>query len=140
MDEFRVDRMARHLAQGPLSRRAALRAGGLGVMTALRQRVGLAAPGAGPATPTSEVEVGMRRQRDNLRCSARSSPRAATGVAVSLLIYRGGIGITAMSGHIRWPSGTSGIHASGGDGQGNATGESDVERDGASDPAARVPL
>jgi hypothetical protein len=78
MDEFRVDRMARHLAQGPLSRRAALRAGGLGVVAALRQRVGLAAPGAaagddpggageapaaqgtpdaGPATPTSEVEV-----------------------------------------------------------------------------------
>jgi hypothetical protein len=46
MDEFRVDRMARHLAQGPLSRRAALRAGGLGVVAALRQRVGLAAPGA----------------------------------------------------------------------------------------------
>jgi hypothetical protein len=78
MDESRVDRIARHLAQGPLSRRAALRACGLGVVAAMRRRGGLAAtgddrgyepgmdverpaaqgtPGAGTATPTTEVEV-----------------------------------------------------------------------------------
>jgi hypothetical protein len=78
MDESRVDRIARHLAQGPFSRRAALRASGLGVVAAMLRRVGLAAPGgeaeddpgmvgetpafqgtpgAAPATPASEVEV-----------------------------------------------------------------------------------
>ena len=78
MNEFRVDRMARHLARGPFSRRAALRASGLGVVAAMLRREVLAAPGgdvgddrgmvaampaaqgtpgAGAATPASEVEV-----------------------------------------------------------------------------------
>lgn len=77
MDQSRVDRMARQLAQRPFSRRATLGAGGLGVVAALRRRVGRAAAGgdagdpglggempaaqgtpeAGAATPASEVEV-----------------------------------------------------------------------------------
>jgi hypothetical protein len=77
MDEFRVDRIARHLAQSPFSRRAALRASGLGMVAAVFRRVGLAAPGDGadgepdmfiqtpaaqstpdacPAMPATEVE------------------------------------------------------------------------------------
>jgi hypothetical protein len=78
MDESRVDRIARHLAQDPFSRRAALRATGLGMVAAMYRRVGLAAPGdyagdepgmaiqtpagqstpgACPAMPATEVEV-----------------------------------------------------------------------------------
>jgi hypothetical protein len=78
MDETRVDRIARHLAHGPFSRRTALRASGLGVVAAMLRRVGLAAPGddaagepgmvierpaaqgtpgACPAMPATEVEV-----------------------------------------------------------------------------------
>jgi hypothetical protein len=78
MDEYRVDRMARQLARGPFSRRGALGASGLGVVAVMLRRVGLAAagddagadpglsgkmpaaqgtPGAGAATPVSEVEI-----------------------------------------------------------------------------------
>jgi hypothetical protein len=78
MDESRFDRIARHLARGQLSRRAALRASGLGVAAAMAHHGGLGVPdhhvgearisvvetpaaqgtpGACPATPTSEVSV-----------------------------------------------------------------------------------
>jgi hypothetical protein len=77
MDESRVDRIARYLARDPFSRRAALRASGLGMVAAMFRRVGLAAPGDGaddepdmfiqtpavqstpgacPAMPATEVE------------------------------------------------------------------------------------
>jgi hypothetical protein len=73
-----VDRIARHLAQGPFSRRAALRASGIGVVAGMLRRVGLAAPsgdadddpgnvgetaaaqgtpGATPVTPATEVDI-----------------------------------------------------------------------------------
>jgi hypothetical protein len=78
MDASRLDRVDRRLARGPLSRRAALQASVLGVVTAMVRRVGLAAPndlvgdarmrvggmsaaqstpGACPATPVTEISI-----------------------------------------------------------------------------------
>jgi len=49
MHGSRVDRIAQHLAQGQLSRRAALHASGLGAVAALVRRGGLVAPGVDAA-------------------------------------------------------------------------------------------
>src|SRR4051812_16393729 len=49
MHSSRVDRLARHLAWGQFSRRAALQASGLGVVTAMVRHGGLAAPGVDTA-------------------------------------------------------------------------------------------
>jgi hypothetical protein len=49
MSGTHVDRLARHLARDQFSRRAALRAGSLGVLAAMVRRVGLGAPGVDAA-------------------------------------------------------------------------------------------
>ena len=49
MHGSRVDRIAQHLAQGQLSRRAALQASGLSAVAALVRRGGLVAPGVDAA-------------------------------------------------------------------------------------------
>ena len=102
---LRLDRIARHLARGPRSRRAALQASGLGVVTAMVHRVGLApqmmtpathgcacwdvaaqsTPGACPAAPVSEVSIDgawLCRQPYAL-CTTASCERSASDATIA---------------------------------------------------------
>jgi hypothetical protein len=57
MDGSGLDRMARHLAHRPRSRRVALQAGGLGVVAAMARHVGFAAPDGSGSTRLRRVSL-----------------------------------------------------------------------------------
>src|SRR5215218_10296782 len=80
MHGSRVDRLARDLARGQFSRRAALRASGLGVVTAMVRRGGLAAPG---------VNTARVRMRAVETPAAQSTPGACPGAPVTELFNDG---------------------------------------------------
>ena len=80
MDGFRLDRIARHLAQGPLSRRATLQASGLGVVIAMVRRVGLGAP---------DDHVGAARMRGVGRSAAQSTPGACPPASETEVVMDG---------------------------------------------------
>jgi hypothetical protein len=79
MSGSRVDRVARRLARGQFSRRAALRAGGFGVLAAMVRLVGLGAPGGDAAA----------RVRAAASPVAQSTPGTCPGAPVAELFNDG---------------------------------------------------